>query len=125
MDNGRKHLDLTELTELAHIKIGTIEFEIPLDVPVKLQVRWNRTITKLRGKEDLTDEESVRFEDDLWEMAEEMFAGAQPPVGRPVREFMTIPAVAQMIAFLMEGYSSAPKSTIASQSPTPTAAPSP
>jgi hypothetical protein len=126
MENGhRKALDLTDFTEMAHIKIGEIEFEIPLDLPLRLQQRWQRTFKEMDERSaDLTDEQVARYEDTLWEIADEILARAVPRPEKPAREILNISALLKLTAFLLDGYNSIQRSMSASPSPTPTAAPS-
>jgi len=126
MQNGHKALDLTDLTELAHIKIGEIEFDIPLDISLRLQVKWRRIFQEMdRQADTLTEEQTAGYEDQLWELADQLLAGAIPPVERPAREFLNLAALLKLTAFLAQGYDSVQKSMNASPSPTPTAVLSP
>lgn len=125
MQNGRKELDLTDFTEMAHIKVGETEFDIPLDLPLKIQVKWRRIFKAMENRQDdLTDEETADYEDRLWEVADEILARAVPRPEKPARELLNLTALLKLTAFLVGGYDSVQKSMNASPSPTPTAAPS-
>lgn len=127
MQNGHRTLDLTEFTELAHIKAGSVEFDIPFDIPLPLQMAWRRIFTQLESRKDvLTDEQTEEYEVQLWELGNKILQHVVPPIDRPAREvFVTLAALAQLMRFLAQAYSSDESSTDTSKSSTPSAAPSP
>lgn len=122
--NGRRELDLSSLVETLHIKAGEVEFDLPLDIPVPLLGRMQAVGSRLEKAEGLDDVGLEKLDGDLWAIADALIARANPAPG-PARNFLTLPALLELVRFLTAGFGSTQPSTTPSSSPTTTAEPSP
>ncbi len=124
--NGHYDLDLTDLVEPIRLKIGAYTGELAPDIPLSIIVRMQKVFEPFAhaGELDHVDEEAfASAEGELMRVVEQVLKHATPPIDKPVRSFMTVPAALRLLAFLvprlteaMEGMTSSlgssPSSTI-------------
>lgn len=95
-------LDLTDLVEPIHLKIGEYECSLSGDLPVTSLARMARAFAKIG--EGMSGEIGVEDldipEEEMWALADEVLAKATPQPTQTARELLTTQAAIKLLNFL-------------------------
>ena len=113
--HGENHydLDLSQFGRPARIRVTEgYSCTLPADMPLASVVRLQRAFGPL-GKamtetEGDFDAEALRsYEDEMWEVAEDVLARATPPPTAPIRSLLSTAAMVRLMVFLTRGFTAA------------------